>query len=283
MTIDNINANTIITNILKVNNDTNLKNLTVDDLSVVNTITSKSIINSNTITTTNNNITGKLYLRNSKSFVKLYFNSDGNLYIDENIYLSSDRYLFQNSSTYLYDHNGYLYFCKGTVSSGTTYYPRTNYRFISEVFGFYISNNYFATLSTGFTQCYFSDTEYNDYYFFLGFKCHDKYFTAYNFNLNTIYTNWNNTSSELNRQRITGNTECSKLSTSLNSNGLGTGDRYYHSLFPCKFKILINNKNYNCYVLCDRSSNIISSKDNHLMFKFTDVYCYYQSSNPFPT
>ena len=44
MTVDNVNANSITTNILKVNNDVNLKNLSVDDLSVVNTITSKNAI-----------------------------------------------------------------------------------------------------------------------------------------------------------------------------------------------------------------------------------------------
>ena len=290
MTVDNINASTITTNILKVNNDTNLKNLTVEDLSVVNTITSKSInsssiTNSDTITTKNHNITGYLYLRNgnssSNSYVRLYF--DGNLKIDESIYLSTNKYIYHNNVTYLYDHSGYLYFCKGTLSSGLIYYPRTNYKFLSEVFGFYDSFNNIATLSTGFTQCYFSSTEYNDYYFFLGFKCHNKYFKAYYFTLSNINLNWDNTTADYYRPRVTGNTECCKISTSSNNNALGTGDRYYHSLYPCNFSVLINNTTYRCYVLRDRSSKILSSNDNHLMFKFTDVYCQFQSTNPFPT
>ena len=166
MTVDNINASTITTNILKVNNDTNLKNLTVDDLSVVNTITSKSS-NSDTITTKDNSITGYLYLRNSSSYVKLWFN--GNLCIDENVNLNSNKFFYQNNKTFLYDRNGYVYFCKGTLSSGTVYKPRTNYKFKCDVFGFFDASTNIAVLSTSFTQCYFASSEYNDYYFLLVF------------------------------------------------------------------------------------------------------------------
>lgn len=269
MTVDNINANSITTNILKVNNDINLKNLSVDDLSVVNTITTK-----------NENITENLYLKNGNAYVKLWFYG-GNLCIDENVDLSNNKFFYQNNKTFLYDRNGYVYFCKGTLSSGTTYKPRTYYKFICDVFGFFDASTNIAVLSTSFTQCYFANAEYNDYYFFIGFLVNNIPFGTVSMNLSSpINTNWNNTLNDYYRTRIAGNTECSKISTSISANALSTGDRYYHSLFPCNFTIEINNTLYNCYVLRDRSSQILSSTDAYLMFKFTDVICNIADSLP---
>ena len=70
MTVDNVNANSITTNILKVNNDVNLKNLSVDDLSVVNTITSKNAIINNTL---------KIFKPNSTSSANVELSLDNNI------------------------------------------------------------------------------------------------------------------------------------------------------------------------------------------------------------
>ena len=199
-----------------------------------------------------------------------------------NVYLSPYNHFYSDGVTYLYDRNGYLYFCKGTKSSGVTYYPRNNYRFFAEIYGFYDRTSNKAVLSTSFTQCYFSDTSYSDYYFWFGFKVKNMYFKPIDYSLNSISTNWNNTSDDSQRVRITGNTECSKINTTMTASALGTGDRYYHSLFPSEFNILINNKTYPCYVMRNRQSGVMTSNDTHLMFKFTDVNCEYTTTTIFP-
>ena len=281
MTVDNVNANSITTNILKVNNDVNLKNLSVDDLSVVNTITSKNAIINNTL---------KIFKPNSTSSANVELSLDNNydLYIGGNayggdVYLSSYNHFYSDGVTYLYDRNGYLYFCKGTRSSGTTYVPRNNYRFFAEIFGFYDRKSNKAILSTSFTQCWFSNTAYNDYYFWFGFKVKNMYFKTIPYSLDSISTNWNNSSdSDYQRVRITGNAECSEIKSTISADALSTGERFYHSLFPSNFNILINNNTYSCYVIRTRSSGLMSSNNLHMMFKFTDVNCEYTTNTTFP-
>lgn len=247
-------------------------------------------VNTNSITSKNANITNTLKISNSNSTsenVELSLDNNYDLHIGGNasggnVYLSPYNHFYSDGVTYLYDRNGYLYFCKGTKSSGVTYYPRNNYRFFAEIYGFYDRTSNKAVLSTSFTQCYFSDTSYSDYYFWFGFKVKNMYFKPIEYSLNSISTNWNNTSDDSQRVRITGNTECSKISTTMSSSALGTGDRYYHSLFPSEFTILINNKTYPCYVMRTRASAVMTSNDTHLMFKFTDVNCEYTTTTTFP-
>ena len=247
-------------------------------------------VNTNSITSKNANVTNTLKIFNSNSTsenVELSLDNNYDLHIGGNasggnVYLNPYNHFYSDGVTYLYDRNGYLYFCKGTKSSGVTYYPRNNYRFFAEIYGFYDRTSNKAVLSTSFTQCYFSDTSYSDYYFWFGFKVKNMYFKPIDYSLNSISTNWNNTSDDSQRVRITGNTECSKINTTMSSSALGTGDRYYHSLFPSEFNILINNKTYPCYVMRNRKSEVMTSNDTHLMFKFTDVNCEYTTTTIFP-
>lgn len=248
-------------------------------------------VNANSITSKNANVTNTLKIFNSNSTssgnVELSLDNNYDLHIESNasggnVYLSPYNHFYSDGVTYLYDRNGYLYFCKCTKSSGVTYYPRNNYRFFAEIYGFYDRTSNKAVLSTSFTQCYFSDTSYSDYYFWFGFKVKNMYFKPIDYSLNSISINWNNTSDESQRVRITGNIECSKISTTMSSSALGTGDRYYHSLFPSEFNILINNKTYPCYVMRNRQSGVMTSSDTHLMFKFTDVNCEYTTTTIFP-
>lgn len=248
-------------------------------------------VNANSITSKNANVTNTLKIFNSNSTssgnVELSLDNNYDLHIGGNafggnVYLSPYNHFYSDGVTYLYDRNGYLYFCKGTKSSGVTYYPRDNYRFFAEIYGFYDRTSNKAVLSTSFTQCYFSDTSYSDYYFWFGFKVKNMYFKAIVYSLNSISTNWNNTSDDSQRVRITGNAECSKINTTMTASALSTGDRYYHSLFPSEFNILINNKTYPCYVMRNRKSEIMTSNDTHLMFKFTDVNCEYTTTTIFP-
>ena len=247
-------------------------------------------VNTNSITSKNANVTNTLKIFNSNSTsenVELSLDNNYDLHIGGNasggnVYLNPYNHFYSDGVTYLYDRNGYLYFCKGTKSSGVTYYPRNNYRFFAEIYGFYDRTSNKAVLSTSFTQCYFSDTSYSDYYFWFGFKVKNMYFKPIDYSLNSISINWNNTSDDSQRVRITGNTECSKISTTMSSSALGTGDRYYHSLFPSEFNILINNKTYPCYVMRNRQSGVMTSNDTHLMFKFTDVNCEYTTTTIFP-
>ena len=270
MTVDNINANTVTTNILKVNNDVNLKNLSVDDLSVVNTIT-----------TAIEHISNYLYLKNAKSYVKLIFTNNYELEIDENISITRNKLLYQLNSTFIYYPKGTLYFCKASKYNGTVYQPRDTYKFTTEIFGFYNKNEQLAILSTVFTQCFFCKNEYNDCYFFLGFKLGNNSYFAIDYSLgnNTVDIYGQN----INNPSIAGNTECSKLSESLNNNAIGTKERYYHSLFPSNFTIRINSTNYISYVLRGRDSAVLTSKDTHLCFKFTDVKCKYYPNKSLPS
>ena len=247
-------------------------------------------VNTNSITSKNANVTNTLKIFNSNSTsenVELSLDNNYDLHIGGNasggnVYLNPYNHFYSDGVTYLYDRNGYIYFRKGTKSSGVTYYQRNNYRFFAEIYGFYDRTSNKAVLSTSFTQCYFSDTSYSDYYFWFGFKVKNMYFKPIDYSLNSISTNWNNTSDDSQRVRITGNTECSKINTTMSSSALGTGDRYYHSLFPSEFNILINNKTYPCYVMRNRQSGVMTSNDTHLMFKFTDVNCEYTTTTIFP-
>ena len=172
-------------------------------------------VNANSITSKNANVTNTLKIFNSNSTssgnVELSLDNNYDLHIESNasggnVYLSPYNHFYSDGVTYLYDRNGYLYFCKGTKSSGVTYYPRNNYRFFAEIYGFYDRTSNKAVLSTSFTQCYFSDTSYSDYYFWFGFKVKNMYFKPIDYSLNSISINWNNTSDESQRVRITGNT-----------------------------------------------------------------------------
>ena len=248
-------------------------------------------VNTNSITSKNANVTNTLKIFNSNSTsanVELSLDNNHDLYIGSNasggnVYLSPYNHFYSDGVTYLYDRNGYLYFCKGTRSSGTTYVPRSNYRFFAEIFGFYDRKSNKAILSTSFTQCWFSNTAYNDYYFWFGFKVKNMYFKTIPYSLDSISTNWNNSSdSDYQRVRITGNTESSEIKSTISADALSTGERFYHSLFPSNFNILINNNTYSCYVVRTRSSGLLSSDNIHMMFKFTDVNCEYTTNTTFP-
>ena len=103
------------------------------------------------------------------------------------------------------------------------------------------------------------------------------------YSLDSISTNWNNSSdSDYQRVRITGNTESSEIKSTISADALSTGERFYHSLFPSNFNILINNNTYSCYVVRTRSSGLMSSDNIHMMFKFTDVNCEYTTNTTFP-
>lgn len=70
--------------------------------------------------------------------------------------------------------------------------------------------------------------------------------------------------------------------STISADALSTGERFYHSLFPSNFNILINNNTYSCYVIRTRSSGLMSSNNLHMMFKFTDVNCEYTTTTIFP-
>ena len=139
----------------------NTQNITSDYANITASLNTSNINNSSLIETKQLKATDYMRIYGSGSYVNMKFN--GKLYIDESVYLSSNKFFFQNNTTFLFDTNATLYFSRerDNVLHGTN-------TFNCVAYGFYNQYNGYALISTGFVLTPLGDTQ-NDWGVLLGF------------------------------------------------------------------------------------------------------------------
>lgn len=247
----------------------NTKNITSDYANITASLNTSNINNSSLIETKQLKATDYIRIYGSGSYVNMKFN--GRLYMDESVYLSSNKFFFQNNVTYLFDTNATLYFSRerDNVLHGTNTFKCVAY-------GFYNQSNGYALISTGFVLTPLGDTQ-NDWGVLLGFVVNG-------ITLNCIYydglgTNGNeytasipgNTGNNPLTPPIMGNMETFGVTNIIYKNRIDVDRRYYNSLFCYAHKMSLNGKTKAVYVVSNTDSEVFEVGAENLGVKFTDV------------
>lgn len=247
----------------------NTKNITSDYANITASLNTSNINNSSLIETKQLKATDYIRIYGSGSYVNMKFN--GRLYMDESVYLSSNKFFFQNNVTYLFDTNATLYFSRerDNVLHGTN-------TFNCVAYGFYNQYNGYALISTGFVLTPLGDTQ-NDWGVLLGFVVNG-------ITLNCIYydglgTNGNeytasipgNTGNNPLTPPIMGNMETFGVTNTIYKNRIDVDRRYYNSLFCYAHKMSLNGTTKAVYVVSNTDSEVFEVGAENLGVKFTDV------------
>lgn len=247
----------------------NTKNITSDYANIIASLTTSNINNSSLIETKQLKATDYMRIYGSGSYVNMKFN--GRLYMDESVYLSSNKFFFQNNTTFLFDTNATLYFSRerDNVLHGTNTFKCVAY-------GFYNQSNGYALISTGFVLTPLGDSQ-NDWGVLLGFVVNG-------ITLNCIYydglgTNGNeytasipgNTGNNPLTPPIMGNMETFGVTNTIYKNRIDVDRRYYNSLFCYAHKMSLNGTTKAVYVVSNTDSEVFEVGAENLGVKFTDV------------
>lgn len=247
----------------------NTKNITSDYANITASLNTSNINNSSLIETKQLKATDYIRIYGSGSYVNMKFN--GRLYMDESVYLSSNKFFFQNNVTFLFDTNATLYFSRerDNVLHGTNTFKCVAY-------GFYNQYNGYALISTGFVLTPLGDSQ-NDWGVLLGFVVNG-------ITLNCIYydglgTNGNeytasipgNTGNNPLTPPIMGNMETFGVTNTIYKNRIDVDRRYYNSLFCYAHKMSLNGTTKAVYVVSNTDSEVFEVGAENLGVKFTDV------------
>ena len=247
----------------------NTKNITSDYANITASLNTSNINNSSLIETKQLKATDYMRIYGSGSYVNMKFN--GRLYMDESVYLSSNKFFFQNNTTFLFDTNATLYFSRerDNVLHGTNTFKCVAY-------GFYNQSNGYALISTGFVLTPLGDSQ-NDWGVLLGFVVNG-------ITLNCIYydglgTNGNeytasipgNTGNNPLTPPIMGNMETFGVTNTIYKNRIDVDRRYYNSLFCYAHKMSLNGTTKAVYVVSNTDSEVFEVGVENLGVKFTDV------------
>lgn len=253
MTVDNINT----------------QNITSDYANITASLNTSNINNSSLIETKQLKATDYMRIYGSGSYVNMKFN--GKLYIDESVYLSSNKFFFQNNTTFLFDTNATLYFSRerDNVLHGTN-------TFNCVAYGFYNQYNGYALISTGFVLTPLGDTQ-NDWGVLLGFVINGITFNCIYYD--GLGTNGNeyttsipgNTGNNPLTPPIMGNMETFGVTNTIYKNRIDVDRRYYNSLFCYAHKMSHNGKTKAVYVVSNTDSEVFEVGAENLGVKFTDV------------
>ena len=110
ITVDSINTQNITSNNANITESLTTKNITSDYANITASLNTSNINNSSLIETKQLKATDYMRIYGSGSYVNMKFN--GRLYMDESVYLSSNKFFFQNNTTFLFDTNATLYFSR---------------------------------------------------------------------------------------------------------------------------------------------------------------------------
>ena len=247
----------------------NTKNITSDYANITASLNTSNINNSSLIETKQLKATDYMRIYGSGSYVNMKFN--GRLYMDESVYLSSNKFFFQNNTTFLFDTNATLYFSRerDNLLHGTN-------TFKCVAHGFYNQSNGYALISTGFVLTPLGDSQ-NDWGVLLGFVVNG-------ITLNCIYydglgTNGNeytasipgNTGNNPLTPPIMGNMETFGVTNTIYKNRIDVDRRYYNSLFCYAHKMSLNGTTKAVYVVSNTDSEVFEVGAENLGVKFTDV------------
>ena len=247
----------------------NTQNITSDYANITASLNTSNINNSSLIETKQLKATDYMRIYGSGSYVNMKFN--GKLNIDESVYLSSNKFFFQNNVTYLFDTNATLYFSRerDNVLHGTN-------TFNCVAYGFYNQYNGYALISTGFVLTPLGDTQ-NDWGVLLGFVINGITFNCIYYD--GLGTNGNeytasipgNTGNNPLTPPIMGNMETFGVTNIIYKNRIDVDRRYYNSLFCYAHKMSLNGKTKAVYVVSNTDSEVFEVGAENLGVKFTDV------------
>ena len=247
----------------------NTQNITSDYANITASLNTSNINNSSLIETKQLKATDYMRIYGSGSYVNMKFN--GKLNIDESVYLSSNKFFFQNNVTYLFDTNATLYFSRerDNVLHGTNTFKCVAY-------GFYNQYNGYALISTGFVLTPLGDTQ-NDWGVLLGFVVNGITFNCIYYD--GLGTNGNeytasipgNTGNNPLTPPIMGNMETFGVTNIIYKNRIDVDRRYYNSLFCYAHKMSLNGKTKAVYVVSNTDSEVFEVGAENLGVKFTDV------------
>ena len=247
----------------------NTQNITSDYANITASLNTSNINNSSLIETKQLKATDYMRIYGSGSYVNMKFN--GKLNIDESVYLSSNKFFFQNNVTYLFDTNATLYFSRerDNVLHGTN-------TFNCVAYGFYNQYNGYALISTGFVLTPLGDTQ-NDWGVLLGFVVNGITFNCIYYD--GLGTNGNeytasipgNTGNNPLTPPIMGNMETFGVTNIIYKNRIDVDRRYYNSLFCYAHKMSHNGKTKAVYVVSNTDSEVFEVGAENLGVKFTDV------------
>ena len=247
----------------------NTQNITSDYANITASLNTSNINNSSLIETKQLKATDYMRIYGSGSYVNMKFN--GKLNIDESVYLSSNKFFFQNNTTFLFDTNATLYFSRerDNVLHGTN-------TFNCVAYGFYNQYNGYALISTGFVLTPLGDTQ-NDWGVLLGFVVNGITFNCIYYD--GLGTNGNeytasipgNTGNNPLTPPIMGNMETFGVTNIIYKNRIDVDRRYYNSLFCYAHKMSHNGKTKAVYVVSNTDSEVFEVGAENLGVKFTDV------------
>ena len=249
-------------------NSISTKNITSDEANI-NSLTTSNITNSNLIQTNGLRATDYMRIYGAGSYVHMRFN--GKLYIDESVYLSTNKFFVQNNATFLFDTNATLYFSRehDNVLHGTN-------TFKCVAHGFYNPSNGYALISTGFVLIPLGDTR-ADWAVLLGFVINGINFDCiYYDGLGTNGSSYTtsipgNTGNNPLTPPIMGNMETFGVTNTIYKNRIDVDRRYYNSLFCYANKMSHNGKTKAVYVVSNTDSEVFEVGAENLGVKFTDV------------
>ena len=247
----------------------NTQNITSDYANIIASLNTSNINNSSLIETKQLKATDYMRIYGSGSYVNMKFN--GKLNIDESVYLSSNKFFFQNNVTYLFDTNSTLYFSRerDNVLHGTN-------TFNCVAYGFYNQYNGYALISTGFVLTPLGDTR-ADWAVLLGFVINGiKFDCLYYDGLGTNGSSYTtsipgNTGNNPLTPPIMGNMETFGVTNIIYKNRIDVDRRYYNSLFCYAHKMSHNGKTKAVYVVSNTDSEVFEVGAENLGVKFTDV------------
>lgn len=237
----------------------------------VNSISTKNITNSNLIKTNQLEATDYIRIRESDtSFIQMNKKYDG-LNINESVYLDSNKFFFQNNTTFLFDTDATLYFSRehDNVLHGTN-------TFKCVAHGFYNPSNGYALISTGFVLIPLGDTR-ADWAVLLGFVINGiKFDCLYYDGLGTNGSSFTtsipgNTGNNPLTPPIMGNVEMCNVSSNIYKNRIDTDTRFYNSLFCYAHKMSLNGTSKPVYVVSNHESTDVTIDVHNLCVKFIDV------------
>lgn len=247
----------------------NTKNITSDYANITASLNTSNINNSSLIETKQLKATDYMRIYGSGSYVNMKFN--GRLYMDESVYLSSNKFFFQNNTTFLFDTNATLYFSRerDNVLHGTN-------TFKCVAHGFYNQSNGYALISTGFVLTPLGDSQ-NDWGVLLGFIVNGMSFNCLYYD--GLGTNGNeytasipgNTGNNPLTPPIMGNMETFGVTNTIYKNRIDVDRRYYNSLFCYAHKMSLNGTTKAVYVVSNTDSEVFEVGAENLGVKFTDV------------
>lgn len=237
----------------------------------VDSINTQNINNSNLIKTNQLEATDYIRIRESDtSFIQMNKKYDG-LNINESVYLDSNKFFFQNNTTFLFDTNATLYFSRehDNVLHGTN-------TFKCVAHGFYNPSNGYALISTGFVLIPLGDTR-ADWAVLLGFVINGiKFDCLYYDGLGTNGSSFTtsipgNTGNNPLTPPIMGNVEMCNVSSNIYKNRIDTDTRFYNSLFCYAHKMSLNGTSKPVYIVSNHESTDVAIDVHNLCVKFIDV------------